>query len=75
MTRAVCRWLCVWTLVVHGAAVLAPVLAGPLPAPVLQHTCPNPTIISRVACPSPAAVARGTPWKCTHDETVDTCRL
>lgn len=74
MTRAVCWWLCAWTVAFHAAAVLAPVLAGPLPAPVPQHECPRKVIISRVACPDPAAMARGAPWKCTHDEIIDACR-
>jgi hypothetical protein len=66
-------WLFAWTLAFHGAAALVPALAGPVQAPVLQHECPNPTIRSAVVCPSAAAVARGTPWKCNHDELIDSC--
>lgn len=73
LIRPICYWLCIWTAAFHAAAALVPALAGQVPAPVLQHECPNPTIRSAVVCPSPAAVARGTPWKCNHDELIDTC--
>lgn len=75
MTRIICNWLCVWVLIAHAAAALVPALAGPVPAPVLQHTCPDPAIRSVVACPDPAAMARGAPWKCTHDYRIDRCAL
>lgn len=73
MTRAVCYWICAWTIIVHAAAVIAPAVAGPVPVPVLQHECPRPTIISTVACPDPRAMANGAPWKCLHSRRVDRC--
>lgn len=71
--KALKWWLCAWTAAFHAAAALAPAIAGPVPAPVLQHTCPAPTVIHKVACPDPAAMARGVPWKCLHERKADMC--
>lgn len=73
MKRAICWWLCAWTVAFHAIAALVPALAGPVPAPVMQHTCPAPEVRHRVACPDPAAMARGAPWKCLHTKTIDRC--
>ena len=66
-------WLCVWTLIFHAAAALVPALAGPVPAPVPLHDCPAPERREKVACPDPAAMARGAAWKCLHTTIIDAC--
>lgn len=73
MIRPVAAWLCAWTLAFHAAAVLAPALAGPVPRPAPLHTCPDPQVRHKVACPSSAAVAAGAPWQCLHTTITDRC--
>lgn len=73
MKRPIAYWLCAWTLIFHAAAALVPAIAGPVPAPIMQHTCPAPEVRHRVACPDPAAMAKGEPWQCLHTIITDRC--
>lgn len=73
MIRPVAAWLCIWTLAFHAAAVLAPALAVQVPRPVIQHTCPDPDVHHKVACPDPRAMANGAAWKCLHTTITDRC--
>ena len=73
MIRALRLWLCIWTLAFHAAAALAPALAGPVPAPILPHTCPAPMVHHRIACPSAAAAETGAPWLCRKTTITDSC--
>lgn len=75
MTRPLAWWLLAWAAAFHAAAALVPAIAGPVPMPEPLHTCPDPTVRHRVACPDPDAMARGAPWQCLHTTITDRCGI